>query len=949
MRSGIRSGTPKTGLRGFGYQALTALTLAGLGAVMIPAAAHAAPVVSQAEGRLLIASILGVDSAPLLALDGATAVNATGTGDVVADVPLDATALGLLNLQVAPGINLFGNPGIIQLGAVGQYAGANDDGSSVAFSGTVSEASGLVGVGTVTTGSNVGTPGAGDSATISVGTAELLGGLDLVGLDVSVGAVAASAQQPVIGPPTGDYVVADLEVTVGGTLLEGTVDGLDTVIAPVLAAVNALLATDIVDPLAAGEITVTLDDLLAAAGVADINELAPGTNLLAYLPLAVVNQLTETVDALLASLQTAVTGLGVLGLPVAGLLAGIQPIVTGLLDGLAGTLAGPLGAAIDALLQLDVNTQTTNPDGSFTQNALTVGVGTAGALASVELASATVGPNAGLAGIPPYVTTVVPDRGPETGNTLVTITGGAFTGSTGVTFDGTPGTSFTVVNDNTITVRTPAHIPATVDAVILHPNGPSVATPFVYTALIAVTDIDPNFGPTAGGTPTDIFGSCFTSATGVTFGGTAGTSFTVVDDGHITVVSPPHASGAVDVVVQGTVACGGAVTVPGGFTYVTPAAPTISALTPDNGPESGGTPVIITGTGFTGSTGVTFGGTPGTALTVVSNTQITVTSPPHADGIVGVIVEKPAENSGPFDFTFTPLIDIDLITPDFGPEAGGSVVTITGDCLAGAIGVLFDGVAGTAFSEIGGVITVTTPAGAPGFADVLVLGAPACGGPLTVPGGFQYVAVGAPVITGIDPTSGPQTGGTVVTLTGTGFLGTTAVTFDGVPGTALTVVSDTEITVTTPGHAPGLADVVAQHPDGQSAPFGFLFLAATTITVVDPPTGPPTGGTTVTITGSCFLGATGVFFGTTSAASFTVVSDAEIRAVSPAGAGVVDVTVVGAPACGEAIAPDAFSYVSSSLAFTGFAVVPMLLLGGELLLGGLILAIAAYLRRRALA
>ena len=51
------------------------------------------------------------------------------------------------------------------------------------------------------------------------------------------------------------------------------------------------------------------------------------------------------------------------------------------------------------------------------------------------------------------------------------------------------------------------------------------------------------------------------------------------------------------------------------------------------------------------------------------------------------------------------------------------------------------------------------------------------------------------------------------------------------------------------------------------------------------------GGTLVTITGTGFTGATAVDFGTTAATDVTVVSDTSITADSPAGTGVVDVTV----------------------------------------------------------
>ncbi len=66
---------------------------------------------------------------------------------------------------------------------------------------------------------------------------------------------------------------------------------------------------------------------------------------------------------------------------------------------------------------------------------------------------------------------------------------------------------------------------------------------------------------------------------------------------------------------------------------------------------------------------------------------------------------------------------------------------------------------------------------------------------------------------------------------------------------------------------------------------------APTVTSVSPPAGSPSGGTTVTISGSGFTDASAVNFGDTSAGGFTVDSDTQITATSPAGTGTVDVTV----------------------------------------------------------
>lgn len=64
---------------------------------------------------------------------------------------------------------------------------------------------------------------------------------------------------------------------------------------------------------------------------------------------------------------------------------------------------------------------------------------------------------------------------------------------------------------------------------------------------------------------------------------------------------------------------------------------------PDELPLAGG-PVVITGTNFDDSTGVTFGGTAGTGFKVVSKTRIEVTAPAKTAGSYAVVVQNPAGN-----------------------------------------------------------------------------------------------------------------------------------------------------------------------------------------------------------------------------------------------------------------------------------------------------------------
>jgi len=93
-----------------------------------------------------------------------------------------------------------------------------------------------------------------------------------------------------------------------------------------------------------------------------------------------------------------------------------------------------------------------------------------------------------------------------------------------------------------------------------------------------------------------------------------------------------------------------------------------------------------------------------------------------------------------------------------------------------------------------------------------------------------------------------------------------------------------------------------------------VFLGAPAVSGISPAQGPSAGGTTVTITGAQFTGATAVDFGPAAATGVSVISDTEITAVSPsedtAGQGVVDVTVITPAGVSAITAADRFTYLS---------------------------------------
>jgi len=74
-----------------------------------------------------------------------------------------------------------------------------------------------------------------------------------------------------------------------------------------------------------------------------------------------------------------------------------------------------------------------------------------------------------------------------------------------------------------------------------------------------------------------------------------------------------------------------------------------------------------------------------------------------------------------------------------------------------------------------------------------------------------------PVVESLDDITGPQAGGEIIRVYGTGFSTATAVNFTATPATDFTIVSDHEIIAISPAHAAGATNVRVTNPTGQSA------------------------------------------------------------------------------------------------------------------------------------
>ncbi len=388
-------------------------------------------------------------------------------------------------------------------------------------------------------------------------------------------------------------------------------------------------------------------------------------------------------------------------------------------------------------------------------------------------------------------------------------------------------------------------------------------------------------------------------------------------------------------------------------------APTVSEISPASAGLGAAPGLVLTGTGFTDTTSVTFGGVAATQFTVDSDTQITATAPAastpgtravvvtttngssnatisyrqytaatNAAGFAPAAVQigevatltftlsNPGNNPGSLtQASFSAPIPANLTVTGPATTCGGTVA-MSGSTISLSGGTLAAGasctVTASASSTTGGSYSLTpaavsaqgTRAGASGSQST-VTGATGTAANLTV-------SVPAPTITTVAPTSGPAAGGTVVVITGTGFSGTTAVAFGDTAAASFTIDSSTQISAISPARSAGTIDVTVTTPGGgTTATGGYTFVAAPILAAVSPSSGATGGGISVVITGTGLSGATAVTFGGVAATGFVVNSATQITATTPAstaGAKTVAVTTPG----GTAALADGYTYVALS-------------------------------------
>jgi IPT/TIG domain len=255
------------------------------------------------------------------------------------------------------------------------------------------------------------------------------------------------------------------------------------------------------------------------------------------------------------------------------------------------------------------------------------------------------------------INSVGPSSGPKTGGTSVTISGAGFTQSASVAFGGVAAASVIVVSSTQLQAVTSAHASGAVSVSITenpHNQTATLGSGFTYTSSpsstsIGVSSASPAEGPTSGGTVVTITGKGFQAGAAVAFGSSKSTAVTVAGSTEINAMSPPGSSGTVAITVTNPDAQ--SASLPSAFTYSS--GPSLTSISPNTGPVTGGTTVTILGSGFQSGSRVTFGGIAATSVTLVSSTQVQAVSPVSSAGTVAIAVANPDSQSGTLDSAFT--------------------------------------------------------------------------------------------------------------------------------------------------------------------------------------------------------------------------------------------------------------------------------------------------------
>ncbi|GIP06941.1 hypothetical protein J28TS4_53480 [Paenibacillus lautus] len=508
------------------------------------------------------------------------------------------------------------------------------------------------------------------------------------------------------------------------------------------------------------------------------------------------------------------------------------------------------------------------------------------------------------------IISLTPNTGLPVGGESVYINGKLIDPSAKVYFGANEAVVKSFISADRIQVEAPAGQEGTVDVKIVNPDSQEAVLSQAYTyakpqyPAPVVSGITPNSGETTGGNTAYITGSGFVKGVRV-----------FVNDVEAVVTSTTAIRLAVTIPASSTEGTVGVKVVnpddkeavlPLSYTYILPPpppTPVLSTITPNNGPLTGNTTVVLNGENFVKDAVVLFDDIE-IPSTFVNNKQLKIITPTWAQAAtVQVKVKNPSGQLTNEDVTYSynepqpEPVEITVVNPNTGLSSGGNIVYLTGTNFKRGIEVFFGDTPAQFYSFTSATrISVYAPASSSvGQVDIKVINPDK--GTFTLPGAYTYTLV-QPSITGLTPASGPKAGGTHLYINGANFEPSMLVTIDGVEVPIDTYVSSTRVKVITPpSSTAGTVPLVVTLTNGESASASFTYeepplAPAPIIKSLNITSGPAAGGNTIYLNGSNFVKGAKIYFNGVESSKVTFTSAIRMSAVVPAGTGVVQVKVV---------------------------------------------------------
>jgi alpha-tubulin suppressor-like RCC1 family protein len=175
----------------------------------------------------------------------------------------------------------------------------------------------------------------------------------------------------------------------------------------------------------------------------------------------------------------------------------------------------------------------------------------------------------------------------------------------------------------------------------------------------------------------------------------------------------------------------------------------------------------------------------------------------------GLTVELACPNEPP-----APKPAVTGLSVNTGPPGGGTSVILSGTGFTPTSTIEFGATAANSTTYLSPeTLIAVSPAGS-GTENVVVHGA---GGSSANSSADEFFYGNAPQVSKLSVTRGSTTGGTALTISGSGFTGASEVGFGALPAKSFSVVSSSEIRATTPNSLAGTVDVTVETPAGGSA------------------------------------------------------------------------------------------------------------------------------------